>query len=75
VGPRDRIAGNLRDPGDDMVALTRVQMSPDLAEWVREADYVVEAVREDRGVKRKLFAVIRRDRACRPPRRHTCHSR
>jgi 3-hydroxybutyryl-CoA dehydrogenase len=52
---RARIAANLRDLGDDESAAERVHPCTDLAQAVREADFVVEAVPEDLEVKRKLF--------------------
>ena len=52
---RTRIAANLRDLGDDEAAALRVQPCADLAEAVRDADFVVEAAPEDLGLKRKLF--------------------
>jgi 3-hydroxybutyryl-CoA dehydrogenase len=55
-----RIAANLRDLGDDVSAVSRVRACVDLAEAVREADYVVEAVLEDLPLKQKLFAEIER---------------
>jgi 3-hydroxybutyryl-CoA dehydrogenase len=55
---RARIAGNLRDLGDDARAVERVRPCADLAETVREADFVVEAVSEDLGIKRRLFAEV-----------------
>jgi 3-hydroxybutyryl-CoA dehydrogenase len=55
---RTRIAGNLRDLGDDEAAAERVQPCADLADAVRDADFVVEAVSEDLVVKRKLFAEV-----------------
>jgi 3-hydroxybutyryl-CoA dehydrogenase len=55
-----RIAGNLRDLGDDETAVSRVTASAGLAETVRDADYVVEAVAEDLALKQKLFAEIER---------------
>jgi 3-hydroxybutyryl-CoA dehydrogenase len=55
---RTRIAANLRDLGDDAAAAERVQPCADLADAVREADFVVEAVSEDLTVKRKLFAEV-----------------
>jgi 3-hydroxybutyryl-CoA dehydrogenase len=62
---RTRIAANLRDLGDDETAALRVQPCTDLAEAVREADFVVEAVPEDLEIKRKLFreteALVRHD--------------
>jgi 3-hydroxybutyryl-CoA dehydrogenase len=54
---KERILANL-------TALDKVQINPDLSESVRDADYIVEAVREDLGVKQKLFAEI--ERAARP---------
>ncbi len=53
-----RILANLRDLGDDAAAVERVRPLADLGEAVRDADYVVEAVREDLAVKQKLFAAI-----------------
>jgi 3-hydroxybutyryl-CoA dehydrogenase len=62
---RTRIAANLRDLGDDETAAQRVQPCTDLAQAVREADFVVEAVPEDLEIKRKLFreteALVRHD--------------
>ena len=55
-----RIAANLRDLGEDESAAENVRVSADLAEAVREADYVVEAVLEDLALKQKLFAEIER---------------
>ncbi len=55
-----RIAANLRDLGDDEEAVSRVRACVDLAETVRDADYVVEAVLEDLPLKQKLFAEIER---------------
>jgi len=55
-----RIAANLRDLGDDEGAVKRVRISADLAEAVRDADYVVEAVSEDLPLKQQLFADIER---------------
>ncbi len=55
-----RIAGNLRDLGDDENAVSRVRSCFDLAEAVHGADYVVEAVLEDLPLKQKLFADIER---------------
>ena len=52
---RARIAANLRDLGDDETAAQRVRPCTDLAEAVREADFVVEAAPEDLEIKRKLF--------------------
>jgi 3-hydroxybutyryl-CoA dehydrogenase len=53
-----RILANLRDLGDDAAAVERVRPLADLGDAVRDADYVVEAVREDLAVKQKLFAAI-----------------
>ena len=55
-----RIAANLRDLGDDESAVSRVRSCVDLAEAVRDADYVVEAVLEDLPLKQRLFADIER---------------
>ena len=55
-----RISANLRDLGEDESAAENVRVSADLAEAVREADYVVEAVLEDLALKQKLFAEIER---------------
>jgi 3-hydroxybutyryl-CoA dehydrogenase len=55
---KDRIKANLIDLGDNLLAIERVQTCGDLAEAVRDADYVVEAVLEDLALKQKLFAEI-----------------
>jgi len=55
---KERILANLADLGDDASAINRVRPIADLAEAVREADYVVEAVLEDLTLKQKLFAEI-----------------
>ncbi len=55
-----RIAANLRDLGDDAAAVSRVRPCVDLAEAVRDADYVVEVVLEDLALKQKLFGEIER---------------
>jgi 3-hydroxybutyryl-CoA dehydrogenase len=55
---KDRIGANLRDLGDDPRAVERVRPTRDLAEGVRDADYVVEAVSENLPLKQKLFAEI-----------------
>jgi 3-hydroxybutyryl-CoA dehydrogenase len=55
-----RIATNLRELGDDESAVSRVTARAELAEAVRDADYVVEAVLEDLPLKQKLFAEIER---------------
>src|SRR6188472_4002896 len=57
---KDRILGNLRDLGDDQSAVERVRATADLADAVREADYVVEAVLEDLPLKQELFGEIER---------------
>ena len=57
---KSRIVTNLRDLGDDQSAVERVHPSGDLAEAVREADFVVEAVIEDLAAKQQLFAEIER---------------
>src|SRR5258708_9306569 len=53
---KDRILANLTDLGDDVAALERIRICTGLAEAVAEADFIVEAVREDLGVKQRLFA-------------------
>jgi len=50
----------LRELGDDPLAIARIRPCLELAEAVREADYVVEAVLEDLPLKQKLFAEIER---------------
>jgi len=57
---KGRITANLRDLGEDAKAVDRVRPCADLAETVRDADYVVEAVLEDLPLKQKLFAEIER---------------
>jgi 3-hydroxybutyryl-CoA dehydrogenase len=57
---QSRIAANLKDLGDDPSAVDRVTPQPELADAVRDADYVVEAVLEDLPLKQKLFAEIER---------------
>ena len=57
---KSRIAANLRDLGEDESAVDRVQPRADLADAVRDADYVVEAVSENLALKQKLFAEIER---------------
>jgi 3-hydroxybutyryl-CoA dehydrogenase len=57
---KDRIAANLRELGEDESAVLRVRPCSDLAEAVRSADYVVEAISEDLALKQKLFADIER---------------
>ena len=53
-----RIAANLRDLGDDATAVERVRPTPELADAVREADFVVEAVLEDMPLKQRIFGEI-----------------
>jgi len=53
-----RIAASLKDLGDDPRAVERVTPLGDLAEAVRDADYVVEAVSENLPLKQALFAEI-----------------
>jgi len=53
-----RISTNLKDLGDEQSAVERVTPVADLAQAVRAADYVVEAVLEDLPLKQKLFAEI-----------------
>jgi 3-hydroxybutyryl-CoA dehydrogenase len=55
---KSRIAANLRDLGEDESAVARVRPCADLAEAVRKADYVVEAISEDLLLKQKLFGEI-----------------
>jgi 3-hydroxybutyryl-CoA dehydrogenase len=55
-----RILTNLKDLGDDPAAVERVTPQGNLAAAVRDADYVVEAVLEDLGLKQKLFVEIER---------------
>ena len=57
---KSRIAANLRDLGEDESAVERVRTRADLAEAVRDADYVVEAVLEDLPLKQTLFAEVER---------------
>jgi 3-hydroxybutyryl-CoA dehydrogenase len=57
---KDRIATNLRDLGDDPRAVERVRPTGDLADGLRDVDYVVEAVSEDLPLKQKLFGEIER---------------
>jgi len=56
----DRILANLKDLGDDAAALERIRVCVTLAETVAEADFIVEAVREDLAVKQGLFVDIER---------------
>src|SRR5690242_14267559 len=53
-----RIAGNLRELGEDESAVARVRPCVDVGEAVHGVDYVVEAVFEDLALKHKLFAQI-----------------
>jgi 3-hydroxybutyryl-CoA dehydrogenase len=53
-----RILANLRDLGDDPAAVERVRPVGMIADAVRDADYVVEAVLEDLPLKQKLFVEI-----------------
>ena len=55
-----RILTNLKDLGDDQKAVERVTPVSDLAQAVRDADFVVEAALEDLPLKQKLFAEIER---------------
>ena len=55
---KQRIATNLRDLGDDETAVERVTPVATMADCVRDADYVVEAVLEDMPLKQKIFAEI-----------------
>jgi 3-hydroxybutyryl-CoA dehydrogenase len=57
-GARQRIAENLRDLGDDASSVERVRPVADLADCVREADFVVEAVLEDMALKQRIFGQI-----------------
>jgi 3-hydroxybutyryl-CoA dehydrogenase len=57
---KSRIGENLHDLGEDASVVLRVHPCVDLAEAVREADYVVEAVSENLPLKQKLFAEIER---------------
>lgn len=55
---KDRIAANLRDLGNDARAVDRVRPTGDLADCLRDVDYVLEAVSEDLALKQTLFAEI-----------------
>jgi 3-hydroxybutyryl-CoA dehydrogenase len=55
---KSRIATNLRDLGDDAKAVEHVRPATTIADAVRTADFVVEAVSEDLPLKQKLFAEI-----------------
>ena len=55
---KQRIAANLGDLGDDVNAVERVRPVAVLADCVRDADFVVEAVLEDMPLKQKTFGDI-----------------
>jgi 3-hydroxybutyryl-CoA dehydrogenase len=55
---KDRISKNLRDLGDDEKTVARVTPVADMADCVRDVDYVVEAVLEDMPLKQKIFGEI-----------------
>jgi len=55
---KDHVLANLKDLGEDQAALDRITPVADLADAVRDADYVVEAVLEDLDLKQSLFAEI-----------------
>jgi len=55
---KSRILTNLTELGDDTTAVERVTPQGNLAQAVRDADYVVEAAPEDLGLKQRLFAEI-----------------
>ena len=55
---KQRVATNLRDLGDDEKAVERITPVASMADCVRDADYVVEAVLEDMPLKQKLFAEL-----------------
>ena len=57
---KQRITANLKDLGDDANVVERVRPTPNLADAVGGADYVVEAVSEDLPLKQKLFGEIER---------------
>jgi 3-hydroxybutyryl-CoA dehydrogenase len=57
---KSRILTNLKDLGEDAAAVERVTPQHDLAQALRDADYVVEAAPEDLPLKQKLFAEIER---------------
>jgi 3-hydroxybutyryl-CoA dehydrogenase len=67
---KERIRANLSDIGDDATALARVRTSADLTDCVRDADYIVEAVREDLDIKQRLFADIERTARRDPRQQH-----
>jgi 3-hydroxybutyryl-CoA dehydrogenase len=55
---KERIATNLRDLGQDLMAAERVTPTTSLADTVREADFIVEAALENLALKQALFAEI-----------------
>jgi 3-hydroxybutyryl-CoA dehydrogenase len=55
-----RIAANLRDLGDDERTVERVEPTAELAQTVRDADFVVEAAPENLPIKQKLFEEVER---------------
>jgi 3-hydroxybutyryl-CoA dehydrogenase len=55
---KSRIAANLRDLGDDERAVERVEPTAELAQTVRDADFVVEAAPENLPIKQKLFEEV-----------------
>jgi 3-hydroxybutyryl-CoA dehydrogenase len=57
---KSRISANLRDLDQDESAVAHITPCADLADAVRDADYVVEAVSENLALKQKLFADIER---------------
>jgi 3-hydroxybutyryl-CoA dehydrogenase len=57
---KQRIAANLRDLGDNEKAVERVRPVEALADCVRDADFVVEAVLEDMPLKQKIFGEVER---------------
>jgi 3-hydroxybutyryl-CoA dehydrogenase len=57
---KDRIFSNLKDLGGDLAALERIDVRAPLEEAVAKADFIVEAVSENLGVKQRLFADLER---------------
>ncbi|HEU4661210.1 MAG TPA: 3-hydroxyacyl-CoA dehydrogenase family protein [Pseudolabrys sp.] len=55
---KSRILANLKYLGDDERAVERVTPVADLANAVKDADYVVEAVLEDLPLKQRVFAEV-----------------
>jgi 3-hydroxybutyryl-CoA dehydrogenase len=53
-----RIRANLADLGQDLAAAERVEIRPDAASTVRDADLVIEAAPEDLALKQALFREI-----------------